>query len=214
MSAARRPSRLVAALGLLLAAPLASQAAAPAAPSVGASATYRWTSAVRQPVLVLVREPQAGGQATWSAVQESAAPPPVFVTYSIVRGDRATYTLQIVTHDEAEGAPLSVTQVTVNRASGKALRSVTRGPKGVVPTPESGLRPFREAGMRDGRREEVEVPAGRFPAASGTSAGARVWVSDRVPALGLVKAEWPAGTLELVRSAPAGATDLLKPATR
>ncbi|MGZ7246603.1 hypothetical protein ACXWO4_11135, partial [Streptococcus pyogenes] len=60
-----------------------------------------------------------------------------------------------------------------------------------------------------GRREEVTVPAGRFQAVSGTVEGAQVWVSDQVPALGLVKAVWPAGTLELVRSAASGATDLL-----
>ena len=37
-----------------------------------------------------------------------------------------------------------------------------------------------------------------------------VWVSDRVPALGLVKASFPSGTLDLVRSGAAGVKDLLR----
>jgi hypothetical protein len=187
----------------------------PAGPAVGASASYRWTSSITQPVTVLVEErPSAGAPAKWSVVQERAAPQPVYVTYSVVRADRATYTIQIVTRERLEGTPLSVTHVTVNRASGKAVRSLTRTPTGPKPTPESGLRPVSERAVPQGRRDEVTVPAGRFEAVQGKLGPADVWVSDRVPPLGLVKGVWPQGTLELVESARTGARDLLRTATR
>jgi len=200
-------------LGVLLALALSAEAAtAPApGPAVGASATYRWTSTVTETVPVLVQQPTAGGQVTLTVAQESAAPPPILVTYAVVRGDRRSYTLQIVTHQTPDGRPLSVTQVTVDRASGKARRSVTQRAKGVVATPESVPRPLREAAIARARREDVTVPAGRFTAARGAAQGAEVWVSDAVPVLGLVKGVWPGGTLELIASAPSGAKDLLKP---
>lgn len=210
----RRAQLVTVALGLALASPIGAFAQAPAAPTVGASATYRWTSALTQPVSVLVQQPGPGGQVTWSLAEERAAPGPVFVTYSVVRGDRRSYTLQIVTHREAGGPPLSITQVTVDRRSGKALRSVIQRPKGVVATPESGLRPLREAAVAQGTREDVAVPAGRFAAVRGKVQDAEVWVSDQVPALGLVKAVWPSGTLELVSSAASGAKDLLPAGTK
>lgn len=202
--------RAGAALGVLaLATALVVEGATPVAPKVGGSATYRWTSSLRLPVSVLVARPGPGGQTTWSVAEESSTPSPVFVTYAVVRGDRKSYTLQIVTHDEAQSAPLSVTQITVDTASGKALRRVIRVPKGVIDTPESGFRPLREADVASGTREDVTVAAGRFSALRGTVQGAEVWVSDQVPAMALVKAIWPSGMLELVRSAPSGAEDLL-----
>jgi hypothetical protein len=97
----------------------------------------------------------------------------------------------------------------VDRASGKALRSVIRDKKGVIATPESGLRPFRQAGLT-GATEDVSVPAGRFSAVKAPHRNGTVWVSDRVPALGLVRAEFPEGVLELVRSGTTGAEDLLR----
>jgi hypothetical protein len=198
------------AAGLALAATLSAEAATAPGPAVGAWATYRWVSTASQTVPVLVQQPAPGGPATWSVAQESQAPPPILVTYAVVRGDRKTYTLQIVTQEAPDGPPLSVTQVTVDRASGKAVRSVTRRGKGVVATPESPPRPFREAGVAQGRREELAVAAGRFATVHGTAQGAEVWVSDTVPVLGLVKGVWPGGTLELVGSAPRGARDLFK----
>jgi hypothetical protein len=192
-------------LGLLLASAALAATAAPAGPSAGAWATYRWTSSVRQEVPVLVTDP--GGKLTLA--QESAPPPPLFVTYGVVRADARTYTLQIVTRKQPEGPPLAVTQVRVDRASGKALRSVTQRPKGVIETPENGLRPFRQATTK-GTQEEVAVPAGRFTAVRADYRGGRVWVSDQVPALGLVKAEFPNGTLELVQHGTSGARDLLR----
>ena len=194
--------------------PAAARSAA-AGPAVGSSATYRWTSSTAQPIVVVLQEPQAGGAPTKVSVREErATPDPVYVTYGVVRADRGTYTLQIVTQERPGSTPLSVTQVTVNRGSGKAVRAVTRGPKGATRTPESGLRPLRESALANGRREAVTVPAGRFDAVQGDAAGGQVWVSDSVPALGLVKGTWPDGTLELVQSAPGGATDLLRTATR
>lgn len=206
-----RPTRsLPVVFGFVVTLTLATQVGAqPAAPTVGSQATYRWTSAVRQPVPVLVQQRDASGQVRWSVAEETAPAAPIFVTYAVVRGDGKTYTLQIVTHQQPEGPPLSVTQVTVDRASGKAVRSVIQRPKGVIDTPESGLRPMREAGVPQGAREPVTVPAGTFASVRGTVQDAQVWVSDQVPGLGLVKAVWPSGALELVRSAPTGATDLL-----
>jgi len=204
-----RPIAAMAA-GLALAAAIAADAATAPGPAVGASATYRWTSTLTQTVPVLVRQPGPGGQIAWSVVQESAAPEPIVVTYAVVRGNARSYTLQIVTRARPDGPPLSVTQVTVARTSGKAVRSVIQGAKRPVATPESGLRPIREADVAQARREEVTVPAGRFSAVHGAAQGAEVWVSDQVPVLGLVKAVWRDGTLELVSSAPSGAQDLLK----
>lgn len=197
------------ALGIALVAALAVNAAAQPAPVVGASATYRWTSSVTGPAPVLIQTRDAGGQTTWSVAEEPTVPPPLLVTYGIVRGDARTYTLQIVTQQQPDGPPLSITQVTVDRRSGKATRSVIQRPKGLIATPESGLRPLREAAVPGGVREEVSVPAGRFTAVRGSVQDAQVWVSDQVPALGLVKGVWPSGTLELVQSASAGAKDLL-----
>ena len=207
----RRTRSLSILFGFVAALGLATQVAGqPAAPAVGSQATYRWTSTVTQRFTVLVQQRDASGQVKWSTVEEGAPLAPIFVTYAVVRGDSKTYTLQIVTHEQLDGPPLSVTQVTVDRASGKALRSVIQRPKGLIDTPESGLRPMREAGVPQGTRESVSVPAGGFTAVRGRGQGAEVWVSDQVPALGLVRAASPSGTLELVRSAATGATDLLK----
>jgi len=187
-------------------------ASAQAEVDVGATATYRWTSARMQPVPVLIRDTVSGGEAKWSVADQAMPPPPLFVTYGIVRGDRTTYTLQIVTRERLDGQPLSVTQVTVNRRSGHAVRSVIQSPKGFVATPESGLRPLRESEVEGALREEVVVPAGRFSTARGSVWDAQVWVSDQVPPLGLVRAVWPSsGTLDLVQSATTGAQDLMGP---
>jgi len=179
-------------------------------PAVGSWATYEWRSTAKTDVPVLVQQPAAsGGAATWSVDKESAAPRPIFETFSVVRGDAKTYVLQIVTRLTPDGAPLSVTQVTVDRASGKTLKSVIRDKKGVIPTSESGLRPLRQAGVQ-GASEEITVPAGRFTAVKATHKNGTVWVSDRVPAMGIVKGLFPEGQLELVKSGTSGAQDLLR----
>jgi hypothetical protein len=179
-------------------------------PGVGGWATYEWKSAAKVDVPVLVQQPGAGGAAaTWSVDRESSAPRPIFVTYSVIRGDAKSYVLQIVTRPTADGTPLSVTQVTVDRASGKALKSVIKDKKGVIPTPESGLRPLRQAGLQ-GSSEEVTVPAGRFTAVKAPHRNGTVWVSDQVPALGIVKGAFPDGQLELVKRGTGGTQDLLR----
>jgi hypothetical protein len=195
----------IAVLAVLAAGPVAAQV--PAQPAAGAWATYRWTSTVQTEVPVLVKE-ERSGQVSWSVAREAASPS-MFVTYAIVGADARTYTLQVTTHDSADGPPLSVTQVRVDRKSGKALRTVTRSPKGAVATPEGILRPFRQAGA-SGPEETVTVPAGQFAAIRTSYKNGTAWVSDRVPALGLVKATFPTGTLELVRSGTTGAKDLLR----
>jgi hypothetical protein len=177
-------------------------------PAVGGWATYEWRSAASVDVPVLVQQPGSSGNASWS-VDREASQPRLFVTYSIVRGDSKSYVLQIVTRPTAEGTPLSVTQVTVDRASGKALKSVIRDRKGVVPTAESGLRPLRQASVK-GTSEEVTVPAGRFTAVKAPHRNGTVWVSDQVPALGIVKGMFPDGQLELVKRGTTGAQDMLR----
>jgi hypothetical protein len=184
--------------------------AAQTGPAVGGWATYQWTSTLSEEVSVLVRQQGPGGQETRSVTVEKVAPAPLFVTYSIVRGDGQRYVLQVVTTQALDGPPLSVTQVTIERASGKAIRSVIQYPQGVIATPESGIRPFRQASVR-GPEETVTVPAGRFTAVRAPHAGGTVWVSDQVPALSLVKGAYGNGQLELVRSGTSGARDLMAP---
>jgi hypothetical protein len=188
---------------------LAAGAATPSGPAVGAWAAYRWTSSVSHEVPVVVRQEGADGRVSWSVSRESTAPSPLFVTFGIVGGDAKTYTLQIVTSRAVDGPPLSVTQLRVDRVSGKAIRSVTRAPKGVAPTPDDPLRPLRAADLK-GSSESVTVPAGQFTAVRALYRDGTAWVSDEVPAMGLVKAVFPSGALELVRSGPSGAKDLLR----
>ena len=166
---------LLVALVLGLAVPAAAQG-----PAVGSWATYEWRSNAKTDVPVLVQQPAASGPATWSLDKEAATPRPIFETFSVVRGDAKTYVLQIVTRLTPDGAPLSITQVTVDRASGKTLKSVIRDKKGVIPTPENGLRPLRQAGVQ-GASEEVTVPAGRFTAVKAPHRNGTVWVSDQGP---------------------------------
>jgi len=97
----------------------------------------------------------------------------------------------------------------VDLASGNAVKSVIRDRKGVIATPESGLRPLRQASVK-GSREEVAVQAGRFTAIKASHRNGTVWVSDQVPALGIVKGTFPDGQLELVKSGTTGAQDLLR----
>lgn len=194
---------------VLLALGVAVEAAAQG-PAAGGWATYEWRSAAKVDVPVLVQQPGASGAAaTWSVDREATAPRPIFVTFSIVRGDAKSYVLQIVTRPTVDGPALSVTQVTVDRASGKTLRSVIRDKKGVIPTTENGLRPLRQAGLQ-GAAEEVTVPAGRFTAVKVPHRNGTVWVSDQVPGLGVVKGAFPDGQLELVKRGTTGAQDLLR----
>ena len=182
--------------------------AAAQGPAVGGWATYAWRAAANVDVPVLVKQPQTSGNATWSVDREPSQPQ-MYVTYSVVRGDAKSYVLQIVTRPTPDGTPLSVTQVTVDRASGKALKSVIRDRKGVIPTPESGLRPLRQASVK-GTPETVSVPAGNFAAVKAPHRNGTVWVSDQVPALGIVKGVFPEGQLELVKRGATGAQDLLR----
>src|SRR5262249_48699233 len=124
-------------------------AAAAGDPVVGAWATYQWTSSVQEQVPIIIKQDRPGDQPTWTVATERTAPIPLFVTYSILRADANTYLLQIVTRQTMESVPLSVTQITVDRASGNPLKSVIQRPKGQIVTPESGLRPFRESAVRE-----------------------------------------------------------------
>jgi hypothetical protein len=160
-------------------------------------------------VPVLVRQGDGSAAANWSVDRERVAPRPIFETFSVVRGDAKTYVLQIVTRATPEGKPLSITQVTVDRATGKALKSVIRDRKGLIATPESGFRPLRQSSVK-GTPEEVTVPAGRFTTVKAPYRNGTVWVSDQVPALGIVKGAFPDGQLELVKSGTTGAQDLLR----
>jgi hypothetical protein len=179
-------------------------------PAVGSWATYQWISTLIEEVPVLMRQTGPGGQETWTVSQEKVPPVPLFVTYSVVRGDARRYVLQIVTAKVQDGPPLAVTQVTIDRATGKALYSVTQRPQGPpIATPESGLRPFPARGA--GTAEEVSVPAGTFEARRVTHPDGIAWVSDQVPVLGLVKGQFGSGELALVQSGATGARDRLQP---
>jgi hypothetical protein len=177
---------------------------------VGSWATYQWTSSLTEEVPVLVRQAAPGGSETWTVTRERVPPVPLFVTYSVVRGDARRYVLQIVTAKAQDGPPLAVTQVTVDRATGKALSSVTQRPQGTIATPESGLRPFQTT-PGAGSTEEVAVPAGRFAARRVSHPDGVAWVSDQVPVLGLVKGTFGSGELALVQSGGTGARDRLQP---
>jgi hypothetical protein len=201
------PRSMTALLGLL--ALSVTVKAAAQGPAVGGWATYEWRSVAQVDVPVLVRQSSAAGATSWSVEREASGFRPIFVQYAVVRGDAKSYVLQIVTRPTADGTPLSVTQITVDRASGKTLKSVIRDKKGVIPTPESGLRPLRQASVQ-GTQEEITVPAGRFTAVKTPHRNGTTWVSDRVPALGIVKGVFPNGQLELVKSGTAGAQDLLR----
>lgn len=196
----------------ILSAPLLLLGALPAARAAteGAWATYRFQSARERPVPVVYKEVGPEGKVTWRVAEEAVPPAPLYITYAIVKASVREYTLQVVTSLEPDGPPLSVTQIVVDRKSGKAKRSVIRRPKGLIETPENELRPFREAQLAGGTREEVEVPAGRFVTLRAPFRDGTVWVSDQVPGMGLVKAVFPHGTLELVRSGASGARDLFR----
>jgi hypothetical protein len=177
---------------------------------VGSWATYRRSSALTTEYPVLT---QAAGQAIVSLSQEKEPPTTVYVTYSIVRGDAKSYVLQIVTSQTPDGKPLAITQITIDRGSGKDRSGVTQRPAGkgprLIATEECGVRPLRAA-SGSGTSESVAVEGGRFTALRMPYQNGSVWVSDQVPAMGLVKAVFPNATLELVKSGTAGAKDLLR----
>ena len=186
-----------------------SGAAAAGDPVVGSGATYQWTSTLKQEVPVLVTQDQPGAQSTWTVSTESVTPVPLLVTYSILRGDAKSYVLQIVTRQTMEGMPLAATQIPVDRASAKALKSVTQRPKGAVATPESRLRPFGQGAVK-GTEEDVAVPGGWFRAIRVPYQNGTVWLSDPVPAMGLAKAQRTTGQRELLKSSTSGARNLLR----
>lgn len=198
-------------LGLVALASARTGLAAADGPAVGSWATYQWISALTEEAPVLMRQTGPGGQETWIVSQEKVPPVPLFVTYSVVRGDARRYVLQIVTAKTLDGPPLAITQVTVDRATGKAVHSVTQRPQGPpIATPESGLRPFGAASGA-GTAEEVTVPAGRFTARRVSHPDGVAWVSDQVPVLALVKGQFGSGELALVQSGATGARDRLRP---
>lgn len=204
-----RTLRSLAILSLLLLCGSGSSPTA-AAQTEGAWATYRFESALKRTAPVVYKEVGPNDEVRWRVEEEPIPPAPIYVTYAIVRATAQEYTLQVVTSLEPDGTPLSITQIVVDRQTGAAKRSVIRYPKGLIETIENELRPFREAGLPDATREEIQVAAGRFTALQAPHKAGTVWVSDQVPAMGLVKAVFPHGTLELVRSGASGAEDLLR----
>ena len=88
-----------------------------------------------------------------------------------------------------------------------ALRRCFREKKDRTPDPTGAI---IDSESVKGTPESVSVPAGQFMAVRAAYRDGTVWVSDQVPAMGLVKATFPSGTLELVRSGPSGAKNLLR----
>ena len=78
----------------------------------------------------------------------------------------------------------------------------------MISTPDSGYRPLRQAGLQ-GTSEEVTVPAGKFTAVKAPHRNGTVWVSDQVPAIGIVKGVYPDGQLDLVKRGTGGTQDRL-----
>ena len=150
---------------------------------------------------MLVQQPAAsGGAASWSVDQGGSRRPPIFETFSVVRGDAKTYVLQIVTRTTVDGTPLSVTQVTVDRASGKALKSVH--PRQEGRDPHAGERPSSAPSGERARAppKRSRCRPGASPPIKAPHRNGTVWVSDQVPALGIVKGVFPDGQLELVEA--------------
>jgi len=178
--------------------------------AVGSWATYRFTPSLPDRQQFIVRETMTDGT---TRIRLEEGPPekrPTFaITYAIVGETAEGLVLQVTTHQTPEGLPLSTTQILISKKDGKAIRSQILGSKGLVPTPENELRPQRENRI-SGPREEISVPGGRYQAVRGKAGTAEVWVSDRVPVMGMVKAVLPNGTLELLKASPTGAKDLLK----
>ena len=132
------------------------------------------------------------------------APPPIFVTYSVVRGDAKSYVLQIVHAADGGGhPPLGHTSP---RWTARLARPQERHPRqeGVIPTRRAVSGRSARRGVQGGP-EEVTVPAGRFNRRQGAPPERhRVGVRSGAGARRRQGA-FPDGQLELLKRGTAGA---------
>jgi hypothetical protein len=141
-----------------------------------------------------------------------------YTAYSIVAHEKSGYWLQRTTSMQPDSKPLSITQTLLDDLTHEPLRYIMHRPANmehpdnvldlplekmgkeeILPTPLT--KAFAEAGR-------VQVAAGTFEAKQGQFGDFMLWVNLDVPVLGVVKAETPDWTMELVRIDPR-AVDLL-----
>ena len=207
-------TRWMTALGLsaIVLAPGLAAAASPA-PAAGSWATYRRTSPVTQTVSGADRAAAGAGVRQGHLVGDQRVPERPRGLRDLRRGAGGPQDLCPPAHHpdiRPDSPPLSITQVTVDKATGKGCQERHPEAQGVSPTPEDGLRPFSRADI-GGTPEAVTVPAGTFQAAKGMAQGSTVWVADKAGPLNLVKMVGPRGTMELVKEGTGGVKDLLRP---
>ncbi len=182
------------------------------AEKVGSYATYKWTSKMEATKDVLYKTVSPDGKVSYKVAKETVKSKPVYLTYSILKATNKDYLVQIETRSEKNKEALSVTQVLMDRKTGKGINAVIKSPKDVpVPFPPGNeLIHISEKAVKDGKKVNVTVEGGTFNCFQGTFEGQDVCVSDEIPTLGIVKANLKDGTAELVESSLTGAKDLIK----
>lgn len=182
------------------------------AEKVGSYATYKWTSRVEVTKDILHKSISPDGEVSYKVTKETIKAKPLYITYSILKATEKDYLLQIVTREEKDKDPLSVSQILIDRRTEKGVKAVIKSPKEVpVPYPPGKeLIHIPEKAVKDGKRVNITVEGGTFSCLQGTFKGHEVCVSDEVPTLGIVKATLEDGIAELVESSPTGAKDLIK----
>jgi hypothetical protein len=182
------------------------------AEKVGSYATYKWTSKVEVKKDVLHKTVTPDGRVSYKVIKESVKPKPIYLTCSILKATDKDYLVQVVTRERKDTEPLSVSQVLVDRKTGKGVKAIIKSPKDlpVSFTPGKELIHIPEKAVKEGKKVKLTVEAGTYSCVQGTFNGQEVCVSDEVPSLGIVKANLEDGTAELIESSPTGAKDLIK----
>jgi len=182
------------------------------AEKVGSYATYKWTSKIEATGDVIYKTVSPDGKVSYKVIKEAVSPRPLYLTYSILKKTAKSYLVQIVARDGKDTEPLSISQVLLDRKTGKGLRAVIKSPKGipVAYTPGRDFIHISERAVKDGKKMTVTVEGGTYSCLQGRFNGQEVCVSDEVPGLGIVKAIAEDGTLELIEGSPVGAKDLIK----
>lgn len=181
------------------------------AEKVGSYATYKWRSKVREGN-VLYRTVALDGSISYKVVKEPIEAKPFYFTYSILKATENDYLIQIVAQEGKDTEPLAISQILVDRKTGKNLKAVIKSPKGAaLPfSPVEELTPISEKAVKEAKKVNITVEAGSYECLNGTFKGQEVYVSDKIPTLGIIKATLKGGMIELVSSSPAGARDLMK----
>jgi hypothetical protein len=182
------------------------------AEKVGSYATYKWTSKIEATIDVLNKTVSPDGKVSYKVTKESVKPKPIYLTYAILKATDKDYLVQVITREAKDKEPLSISQVVIDRNTGKGIKAVIRSPKGVPLSypPGKELIHVQEKVVKDGKKVNITVEGGAFNCLQGTFKGQSVCVSDEFPTLGIVKATLEDGTVELVESSPTGAKDFIR----